>query len=76
MKNTAPAQITARASLHWDWSFHLPVFADDSLFARITVVGIRPLTRNGEVELRLRFDVQNQDGALVQSGENRLRAYL
>lgn len=76
MKNLAAAQIAARASLRWDWHFRRPVFAGDEIAVRLTIAGITPLSREGQVELRIVFDVTNQAGEVVQNGENRLRAYL
>ena len=76
MKNRAPAQIAARAALRWDWRFRRPVLAGDEIAVRITIAGITPLSREGQVELRLAFDVRNQESVLVQTGESRLRAYL
>ena len=40
LKNGAPAQLRARASLGWHWSFHRPVLAGDRIAVSITIAAI------------------------------------
>jgi acyl dehydratase len=75
LKNAAPAQLAARASLGWDWRFAAPVLAGDTVAARITVVATRPLRRAGQGVVELDVAVRNQRGETVQAGTNRLLVY-
>jgi acyl dehydratase len=75
LKNRAGATFRAIASLGWTWSFRKPVFIGDVIRARITILEKRE-TRNPERGiLRLGFAVTNQDGVVVQDGENQLMVY-
>jgi len=76
LKNTAPAQFRALASLGWDWQFRAPVLAGDSLSAEITVLAKRATRTPGRGILTLGFAVTNQHGAMAQEGQNRLMVYL
>ncbi|MDJ0629423.1 MAG: MaoC family dehydratase [Rhodobacter sp.] len=75
LKNRAPAQLKAIASLGWDWSFRRPVFIGDEIGATITVEAKRTVTKPDRGILTLAFDVTNQRGETVQSGTNLLLAY-
>ena len=75
LKNQAPAQFRAIASLGWDWSFRNPVFIDDEISVRITVDSKRPVSKLDRGILGLAFDVTNQNGETVQDGKNLLLAY-
>lgn len=75
LKNRAPAQLKARASLGWTWRFLAPVLAGDTIAVMITVEAIDPARREDQAVLTLAFEVTNQDGKTVQSGTNRLLAY-
>lgn len=72
LKNQAPAELAAIASLGWEWRFRKPVLAGDEISATLTVVSKR-LTRDpsrGIVVLDV--DVRSGAGELVQSGRNQL----
>ena len=73
LKNRAPVQLAAIASLGWDWRFAAPVFAGDRIAARLHVETVRP-TRSDPARavLRLGLSVSNRDGAVVQEGCNTL----
>ena len=73
LKSTAPAQINTFASLGYDWNFRAPVFAGDSIRARITVKAKRNAADKGLITLSV--TVENQHGQTVQRGEARLIAY-
>lgn len=75
LKNQAPAQFRAQASLGWDWSFAAPVLAEDILSVVITVGEKREITARDRGILRLIFEVKNQRGEIVQQGENLLMTY-
>lgn len=75
MKNQAPAQIRARASMGWDWRFRRPVIAGDTITARLTIDGMSPARQPDQAVLQLAFTVTNQHGEEVQTGTNRLLAY-
>lgn len=75
LKNQAPAQFRAQASLGWDWSFRGPVLAEDRLSVVITVAEKREITARDRGILRLAFEVKNQQGTIVQQGENLLMVY-
>jgi acyl dehydratase len=72
LKNAAPVQPRAIASLGWDWTFSAPVLIGDTVGARIEVVEARPTRDPARGILRLRFDVTREDGATVQRGDNLL----
>lgn len=75
MKNRAPAQFRARASLGWDWRFRRPVLAGDKIAVAITVSGVETARAPDQAVVVLDFDVTNQRGERVQAGTNRLLAY-
>lgn len=75
LKNQAPAQFRAMASLGWDWSFRAPVLIGDEIGARIVVADRRTVTRPDRGILALAFEVTNQRGETVQSGQNLLLVY-
>ena len=75
LKNRAPAQFRARASLDWHWNFHRPVLAGDRLAVTITIAAIEKARQEDQAVLLLEFDVTNQNGKKVQSGTNRLLVY-
>jgi acyl dehydratase len=75
LKNQAPAQFDAMASLGWDWRFDAPVLAGDMIGVTITVKSLRPTSDGKRGIATLDFDVKNQRGETVQTGENRLMIY-
>lgn len=75
LKNQAPAQFKARASLGWDWTFRKPVLAGDQVFAMLTVLGRSAARAEGQAALALEFSVKNQNETMVQTGTNRLLCY-
>ncbi|MCV2870352.1 MaoC/PaaZ C-terminal domain-containing protein [Defluviimonas sp. WL0002] len=72
LKNQAPAQFDAIASLGWDWSFLAPVHAGDTIQAAIDVKGLRETSKPDRGIVMLEVTVTNQDGATVQRGTNSL----
>lgn len=76
MKNTADAQLKARASLGWDVNFRAAALAGDTLSTLIRIGDIRPTSTAGQCVITLLFDVRNQDDILVMAGTNKLLAYL
>ena len=75
LKNQAPAQFRAIASLGWDWSFSRPVFIGDTINAVLEVTGKREVTKPDRGILTIAFDVRNQHGETVQTGSNLLLTY-
>jgi len=75
LKNQAAAQFKAIASLGWSFQFKAPVLAGDTIGVTITIEAMRRTSRPERGILTLRFDVQNQRGETVQTGENRLMVY-
>lgn len=75
LKNQAPAQFKAQASMGWDWSFRLPVIVGDAISAKIRVVEKREIRDRERGILRLEFVVTNQRTECVQKGENLLMVY-
>jgi len=75
LKNQAPAQFDAVASLGWDWRFSAPVLAGDEIGVAITVREMRETSKPGRGIATLDFDVTNQRGETVQQGVNRLMIY-
>jgi acyl dehydratase len=76
LKNQAPAQFAAIASLGWDWGFAAPVFAEDEIGATITVRALRATSDGKRGIATLDFDVRNQRDETVQRGVNRLMIYV
>lgn len=76
LKNQAPVQLRAVASLDWQWTFLQPVYAGDRIRARLTVrsIGLTKKPERGIVMLS--FAVTNQDDLLVQNGTNQLMMLL
>ncbi|MBL4768464.1 MAG: MaoC family dehydratase N-terminal domain-containing protein [Rhodobacteraceae bacterium] len=72
LKNNAPAQISAIASLSWDWNFKEPVLEGDSVRAEITILSKRTTRHAGKGILKMQFNVFNQNDVLVQTGHNHL----
>lgn len=75
LKNQAEAQFDAVASLGWDWRFSAPVLEGDTIGVQITVAGLRPTSDGKRGIATLEFNVTNQRGEVVQTGENRLMIY-
>ncbi len=73
LKNRAPVQIQAIASLGWsDWKFTAPIYPGDTIVAQINVTSKRPTSTEGRGIITLQFDVKNQLGQVVQQGQNAL----
>ena len=72
LKNQSPVHLRAVASLEWHWGFASPVLAGDTINARITVAATRATKRPDRGIAMLGFSVTNQDGVVVQSGQNQL----
>ncbi len=75
LKNAAPAQFRAVASLGWNWRFTAPVLAGDTVRATIEVKAKRPTRQPDRGILTLDFEVRNQRDELVQAGENQLMVF-
>lgn len=75
LKNQAQARFRAFASLGWNMRFARPVLAGDSIKARVVVTDKRTTSKPGRGILTLDFRVTNQDGVVVQSGDNKLMVY-
>jgi 3-hydroxybutyryl-CoA dehydratase len=75
LKNQAPAQFRAIASLGWNWSFRRPVFVGDEIGVTITVQSKRTVSKPDRGIIGLAFDVTNQNGETVQEGTNLLLVY-
>ena len=75
LKNQAPAQFKARASMGWEWRFRRPVIAGDTLSARLTITEIQPAKSPDQAILTLEFQVTGPGGTEVQTCHNRLLAY-
>lgn len=72
LKNAAPAQFDAIASLGWDWTFRAPVLVGDRLGATFIVQERRATSNPGRGVLTLDVTVRNQREEVVQAGINRL----
>ena len=75
LKNQAQAQFRAIASLGWNFQFERPVLAGDVIQARVTVRDKRTTAKKERGIVTLGFSVANQDGMVVQSGQNLLMVY-
>lgn len=74
LKNAAPAQFKALASLEWTFAFRKPVFAGDTLAVKVTVSEKRPVSNPARGILGLTFDV-SRNGAPLEAGRNLLMVY-
>jgi acyl dehydratase len=72
LKNQAPAQFAAVASLGWDWKFAGPVFPGDVIRVAMQVTARRETSRPERGILTIDFGVLNQNGSIVQKGVNTL----
>jgi 3-hydroxybutyryl-CoA dehydratase len=73
LKNRADARLAAVASLGWRWGFAAPIRPGDRIAAEVEVLEVIPSrSKHDRGVARLGFQVLNQDGALVQEGENTL----
>lgn len=72
LKNTAPAQLRAVASLGWDIRFSAPVLADDRVEAVFRVEAKRPARDGRRGIITLGVEAKNQHGAIVQRGTTTL----
>lgn len=75
LKNRAPAQFRAVASLGWDWSFARPVLAGDCVRAVFAVQSKRATSDGRRGILSLAVEVSNQRGEMVQLGRNKLMVW-
>lgn len=74
LKNAAPAQFKAIASLEWTFAFRKPVFAGDTLGVRVSVAEKRTVSNPTRGILGLTFDV-SRNGEPLQTGHNLLMVY-
>ncbi|MBL9074511.1 MAG: MaoC family dehydratase [Tabrizicola sp.] len=72
LKNQAPAQLAAIASLNWSWSFHAPVLLGDSIRSVLVVEGKRLSRRADRGIVSFEVSALNQYDEVVQSGRNQL----
>lgn len=72
LKNQAPAQLRAVASLGWDIRFSAPVLAGDGLQATFTVASMRPARDGERAIVVLSVKARGQEGRVVQSGSTTL----
>lgn len=75
LKNQAGAQMKARASMGWEWTFRAPVLVGDTISVTYEITNIAPARHAAEAILTLSFDITDQNGKTVQRGTNRLLAY-
>lgn len=75
LKNQAQARFQALASLGWSFRFEKPVLEGDTIKATITIKAMRTTSRPDRGIVTLCFSVSNQNGEVVQSGENQLMVY-
>lgn len=75
LKNQAQAHFQAAASLGWNFRFEKPVLEGDRIKATVAVRAMRTTSRPDRGILTLHFSVTNQNGEVVQSGENQLMVY-
>lgn len=76
LKNQAPAQLSAIASLGWDWKFSAPVFVGDEVTATFTIIDLIKTSNLERGIVTLDIKVQNQQNKTVQHGINYLMIYL
>ncbi|MDB3928954.1 MaoC family dehydratase [Paracoccaceae bacterium] len=75
MKNNASAQLKARASKRWNWSFKAPVLAEDTISVILTITKIAQARQPDQQVVTLEISVHNQNCVLVQDGWNNLLCY-
>ena len=72
LKNTAPAQLRAVASLGWDIRFSAPVMVDDRVQAVFVVQAKRPARDGQRAVVTLGAEARNQHDAIIQTGTTTL----
>ena len=72
LKNQAPAQFDAVASLDWNWTFRRPVPVGTRISARIAVLSKRATRRPDRGILQLGFTVRSATGETLQEGTSLL----
>lgn len=72
LKNTAPAQLRAVASLGWDIRFSATVMVDDHVQAVFVVQAKRPARDGKRGIVTLGVEARNQRDAIIQSGTTTL----
>lgn len=72
LKNRSEVLFDAVASLEWTYRFKRPVFPGDRVHGRIRVIEARSTRRRDRGIVRLNVEVINQNGDVVQEGENTL----
>ena len=72
LKNQAPAQLSAVASLGWNICFSAPVLVGDHLQATFTVLSMRSARDRQRAVVVLGVEARNQQGRIVQSGSTTL----
>lgn len=72
LKNTAPAQLRAVASLGWDIRFSAPVMVNDRVQAVFVVQAKRPARDGQRGIVTLGAEARNQHGAIIQTGTTTL----
>ncbi|MFV0385731.1 MaoC family dehydratase [Paracoccus sp. (in: a-proteobacteria)] len=75
LKNRAPAQFRAIASLGWDWTFSKPVIAGDLVRAIFTIRSMRATSDGQRGVLTIAVEAFNQRDEPIQKGTNRLMVW-
>lgn len=74
LKSSAAVQLNSFAALGWTWAFTQPVFANDTIQCRITLLEKRKAGPQSGL-LVLQVTVQNQHGQMVQQGQTRVMVH-
>ena len=72
LKNQSEAQLDAIASLGWNIRFSSPVLIGDRIQSTITIAELRTTLKSGRGMATLDISATNQNGAVVQAGQNML----
>ena len=72
LKNRAEHRFAGIASLSWQWHFRQPIFIGDRIAGKVTVLSKRRTKRDDRALVTIGLRLANQDGIIVQEGENLL----
>ncbi|MCY3984551.1 MAG: MaoC family dehydratase [Roseovarius sp.] len=72
LKNQSEAQLDAIASLGWNIGFSSPVQIGDTIQSTITIAELRKTSKPDRGIATLDVSATNQNGAVVQNGQNML----
>lgn len=65
-------KVHTTASLGWTWDFKLPLRFGDTVTGKLLITNKRVTSKGDQGILFIKTDLVNQDGEIIQTGENKL----